>query len=452
MGSTHAQSDVSAHASADVDADLNAEDVGALAWVARVVVVVRVAVVLAVGLLLVVGPPWVQRHVLAVGITLGVAVLYAIFLLRRPALEIRRTRYAWMITAADGLIVLVVIVFTGGPSSPCISILVLVVLVAAARSRALVAFGLAVSFAILYGVMVLTWTDHSAHELKPVVLATWWLVSLIFAAILATTLSVATEREQRSRLYALVQAETEHAVAEEERDLRARLLQSYQSQQDGLRVLLHEFRTPFVSLEALGQALADDTSPMSQSDRAVSVRLANDHIRHVNDMLDALGDVALSWRPTFSSGRVRRIDLEEVVLAAADAVGLRPPRLEYSISTDETVVYADVQALRRVLTNLLENASRHGRGKPITVGCVVVPRELQVSVMDRGPGVPEQSLGELTAKFVSLGDQRGTAGLGLWIVQQIVEATAGRLYFTARPGGGLVATFHLPLSPPRVSG
>jgi signal transduction histidine kinase len=59
--------------------------------------------------------------------------------------------------------------------------------------------------------------------------------------------------------------------------------------------------------------------------------------------------------------------------------------------------------------------------------------------------VPAEHLGDLTAKFVSLSDRRGTAGLGLWIVQQIVDALGGTLRFSARDGGGLTASFTVPV-------
>ncbi|MDZ7886515.1 MAG: hypothetical protein U5N53_28040 [Mycobacterium sp.] len=49
-------------------------------------------------------------------------------------------------------------------------------------------------------------------------------------------------------------------------------------------------------------------------------------------------------------------------------------------------------------------------------------------------------------KFVSLSDRHGTAGLGLWIVAQIVDALGGTLLFGARDGGGLTASFTVPVS------
>lgn len=122
-----------------------------------------------------------------------------------------------------------------------------------------------------------------------------------------------------------------------------------------------------------------------------------------------------------------------------------PPRLRLTVTGDVGAVPINAQGVRRVLTNLLENASRHGRGAPVDVTCARADGELVIAVLDRGPGIPTESLGELTAKYVSAGGQRGTAGLGLWIVHQIVEALGGRVDFTAREGGGLVATFRAPL-------
>ena len=163
-------------------------------------------------------------------------------------------------------------------------------------------------------------------------------------------------------------------------------------------------------------------------------------------MIDALSDVALSRRPTFSTGRIQRVDAAEVVLAAADAVGLRPPRLRLTSSSDVTGIAINAQGLRRVLTNLLENAARHGDDAPVDVGCSRSGADLVVTVADRGPGIPPENLGVLTAKYVSAGGQRGTAGLGLWIVQQISEAMGARVDFAARDGGGLIATFRAPVT------
>ncbi len=418
--------------------DVDGEDYG----LARTVVAVRVAVVTSIGVLLAIGPPWVRQHAAATVAVLGAAMVYAAVVMAYPQLEVRRTRYAWLVTGFDSAFTLALVALSGGVYSPVVAVLALAVIASAARLSFSETLLVAILLGAAYIPVALTSSPALPVTAAPALQAGWSALYLIFVAIITAGLSALAEREHRSRLRALVEAEAEHAAAEEERDLRARLLRSYQSQQDGLQVLVHEFRTPVTSLEALTEALTS-THPLSPADRDTSLRLVARHVHHLADMLDALSDVALSRRPTFSAGRVRRVDVADLVVAAADAVGLAPPRLRLDARVDGVAVNA--QGLRRVLTNLLENASRHGRGEPVDVTCSREGDELVFMVADRGPGIPAESLGELTTKYVSVGGQRGTAGLGLWIVQQIAEAMGGRVDFAARDGGGLVATFRAPI-------
>ncbi|AKK26853.1 ATPase [Mycobacterium sp. EPa45] len=411
---------------------------------ARIVVAVRTVVVLSIGVVLLIAPAWVRQHAPVTFAVLTAAMAYAAVMLANPQWEVRRTRHSWLVTVFDAVFTLAIISLTGGVYSPVVSVLVLVIVASAAR----LSFTETLVVAVLLGAalvpIAMLLSPRTPVSISPALQASWSAVFLVFVAIITAGLSALAEREHRSRIRALVEAEAEHAAAEEERDLRTRLLRSYESQQDGLQVLVHEFRTPIASLEALTEALTSER-PMSESDREVSLQLADRHVHHLSDMLDALSDVALSRRPTFSDGRVRRVDVADLITATADAAGVAPPRMRLTVSGDVGAVLVNAQGLRRVLTNLIENASRHGRGEPVDVTCGRQGHELVVAVLDRGPGIPAESLGELTAKYVSAGGQRGTAGLGLWIVQQIVEAMGGRVDFSARDGGGLVATFRVPV-------
>ncbi|APE18594.1 sensor histidine kinase [Mycolicibacterium pallens] len=411
---------------------------------ARIVVAVRTAIVLAIGVVLLIGPAWARQHAAATFAVLGAALLYAAIVLANAHLEVRRTRYSWLITALDSGFTLAVVALTGGAYSPVVSVPVAVIVASAARLSFAEALTTAVLFSAAFIPLALATSPRTPFAVDAAVQTGWWAFFVVCIAIITAGLSALAEREHRSRVHALVEAEAEHAAAEEERDLRARLLRSYQSQQDGLQVLVHEFRTPIASLEALMSALTSEP-PMSSADRDTSLRLADRHVHHLADMIEALSDVALSRRPTFSSGRVRRVDVTDVVTAAADAVGLTPPRLRLTSTGDLGAIVINAQGLRRVLTNLLENASRHSRDAPVDVTCTRDQDELVIAVLDRGPGIPVEDLGELTAKYVSAGGQRGTAGLGLWIVQQIVEAMGGRVDFAARGGGGLAVTFRAPI-------
>lgn len=419
---------------------MDAEDYG----LARTVVAVRTAVVTSIGALVAIGPDWLRRHLLVTAVVLVAAMAYSLALLVNPRPEVRRTRFAWAVSAVDSVFTLGLIALTGGVHSPVSMVLVLAVIASAARLSFTETLVLAGLLGAGYIVVALSTSTPVPQALNPWQQAGWTALYLVFVAIIAAGLSAMAEREQRSRVRALVEAEAEHAAAEEEQDLRARLLQSYQSQQDGLQVLVHEFRTPIASLEALMDAVTADQLPAA--DREASLTLAARHVHHLGDMIDALSDVALSWRPTFSTGRIQRVNAADVMLGAADAVGLTSPRLRLEAGADVADVAVNAQGLRRVVTNLLENAARHGHDATVDVNCRRDGDDLVVAIADRGPGIPAESLGELTAKYVSAGDRRGTAGLGLWIVQQIAEAMGGKVDFAARDGGGLIATFRTPLN------
>jgi signal transduction histidine kinase len=99
------------------------------------------------------------------------------------------------------------------------------------------------------------------------------------------------------------------------------------------------------------------------------------------------------------------------------------------------------QALRRVLGNLTDNALKFGGAAEIVVAAQ--QGALTVSVLDRGPGIPEESLEAVFEPFVRLETSRnrgtGGTGLGLAIARQLAQAMDATLTLHPRPGGGLEA-------------
>ncbi|WP_290059710.1 sensor histidine kinase [Amycolatopsis solani] len=411
--------------------------------VARVMVAVRLAVALSVVLLLVADDD-ARRHLPLVVVTLSVASVYAIVVAANPHWELYASPAAWLLTALDATFTLLTIATTGAAASPAVAILVLVVTAAAIRLPLGPTVALAVGLGVTYlAVAVLVDPEFTSRQ-ERWLQGLWWTGYLLLTGLLGASLSRLVEREREAGIAARVEAMAEHAAAGEERDLRRRLLESYQSQQDGLAIVLHEFRTPVLSLRVLARELAADGT-LAPADREAGSRLIAEHANHLSDMLDALGDVAASRRPAFGTGRSRPVELRALVLASADAAGLRPPRLRVRFD-DELAVTTDPQRFRRVLTNLLENAARHGEGKPVDVEAEVTGGRLVLRVLDRGSGVDAGNLAKLTGKFTAAGSNRGTAGLGLWIVEQIVQALGGRVGFRNRPGGGLVAEVEVPVA------
>lgn len=411
----------------------------------NVTVAVRVLVVLSLPVLLVLGPDTVRRHVALAVVILFLACLYGFVTAVRRSWDRRRSRSAAVLSMVDAVLASAAVATMGGAESPAVAVLFLV-LVGAAIRLPITATAVVTTFVITALVLIALFVDPGLVDGETRLLTgVWWTLYLALAATLAASLSLLAEREERARTRALVELEAEHAVAEEERDLQARLLESYQTQQDGLRAILHEFRTPVVSLDALAKVALAPSDRIEETERINSLHLIMEHAGHLTGMLNALSDVAASRTPGFGDTGDRLVDMRSAVEAAADAARLPAERLRLRIDDDAVAVRIDGQRLRRVITNLLENAERHGAGKPVDVEVSRHGDRMVIAVCDRGPGVAQPHLTDITAKDVSLGDRKGTAGLGLWIVVQILQVVGGSLRFANREGGGLVARCEIPL-------
>ncbi|TFV93959.1 HAMP domain-containing histidine kinase [Oxalobacteraceae bacterium OM1] len=100
------------------------------------------------------------------------------------------------------------------------------------------------------------------------------------------------------------------------------------------------------------------------------------------------------------------------------------------------------QAFRRILGNLVDNALKFAGAAEIEVASIADGR-LQVAVLDRGPGIPEDLLDAVFEPFYRLESSRnrdtGGTGLGLAIARRLAEAMDAELSLQNRPGGGLEA-------------
>ncbi|WP_051341294.1 sensor histidine kinase [Pseudonocardia spinosispora] len=409
----------------------------------RVVVLVRLAVVVSWALLLILEPQVTETHRVAAWAVLATAAVYSTILAVWQRRDVRPPP-SWSITLMDSLLTLLACGFTGGTDTLVVAVLPLIVIAAGLGGRRgyVVATGLGLGYALavyLSGEPVGGW--------RIVLHGLWWTGYLLATAVLVEVFSRLLERQYAAAAKSRAEAIAEHEALLEERDLRARLSESQHARQDGLRVILHEFRTPVSSMTALSKDLASGT--LTEPASATALSLINAHAEHLRDMLDNLADLALADGSPVGRPRERMVSLAELADVVMDAAAIPAHRRFAAIDPEGGSVWSDPQLLRRVLTNLAENAARHSTDGPVELHLTGTSNRLVAEVRDRGPGLPPDQLGEVSRKYVSLGDRRGTAGLGLWIVAQLVGSLKGQLTLSARESGGLVARLEIPLPPPR---
>ncbi len=106
-------------------------------------------------------------------------------------------------------------------------------------------------------------------------------------------------------------------------------------------------------------------------------------------------------------------------------------------------------ALKRILCNLVDNATRYGAGRPVDIEYSVAGEQVEICVLDRGPGIPETEREAVFRPFhrleASRSSRTGGSGLGLAIVRQIAGSNGWTVELRPRPGGGTAACVRVPL-------
>ena len=241
--------------------------------------------------------------------------------------------------------------------------------------------------------------------------------------------------------YAALGVERVRLVAEAE---RAEALREADRLKDALLASVsHDLRTPLTTIKALAHDIADDGD-----DRAATIEQQADRLnRMVADLLD-LSRLNAGELPV----RAELNAAEDVVGAAIQQVtaAFAGRELRTSIAWSEPVLvgrFDFVHALR-ILVNLLENAHKYSpKSKPVDIELSRVGSMIEISVADRGPGVPAAEVERIFEPFYrperSTPDA-GSAGLGLSIAMRLAMAQGGTLSYADRVGGGSVFTLGLP--------
>ena len=216
-----------------------------------------------------------------------------------------------------------------------------------------------------------------------------------------------------------------------------------------LAAVSHDLRTPLASAKAAVTSLRSPDVRWDAADTEELLATADESLDRLTHLVENLLDMsrlqagALSLFP-------RPTGLDEIVARALD--NLEPLGSDIDVDIPESVpaVLADPAILERVVVNLTENALRYSpAGKSPLLAASVLGDRVELRVIDRGPGIPEQDKERMFVPFQRLGDTDNTTGVGLGLAlsRGLTEAMGGTLTAEDTPGGGLTMTVSLPAAP-----
>ncbi len=220
-----------------------------------------------------------------------------------------------------------------------------------------------------------------------------------------------------------------------------------------LNSISHDLRTPLASITGVLSSLRMEDDVLDAEVRRELVETALGEAERLNRLVGNLLDMT-----RLESGALRvslqPCDVEDVIGSALNALGTRLEGHPVSvvIDPDLPLVPMDYVLTNQVLINLLDNAAKYSpENGPIQVHAWQNSENLQVDILDSGPGIPEEDLERIFEKFyrVKRFENVVGTGLGLSICKGIVEVHGGKIWAENRPGGGARIAFTIPLKSTR---
>ena len=220
--------------------------------------------------------------------------------------------------------------------------------------------------------------------------------------------------------------------------------------QDGfISTVSHELRTPLTSIAAalalISKSMSHAVDPRADKFIDIAYRSSERLVRLVNDILDV--ERLQSGRMTFVT---KPLEIQQTVRQAIDGVRSFAVAQGVKIKTDferaRLRAAIDPDRFNQAITNLLSNAIKFSaRGETVTVRVGGVGDCVRVSVIDHGPGIPEEFRSRLFERFAQADSSASRAiagtGLGLSIARDIIQRMDGRITFESTVGAG--TTFHV---------
>lgn len=227
--------------------------------------------------------------------------------------------------------------------------------------------------------------------------------------------------------------------------------QADRERSDLVATVAHELRSPLTGIKGFTSTLLTKWDKFSEEQRQLMLETVDADADRLSRLITELLDAARidAGRLTLKRGPVKLDEVVRHVLTSASGGSGEP--FEISIRDDLDLSWGDSDRIHQVVTNLVENAMRHGFG----LREVVVQNSEHVDgragvalqIHDHGPGIPEEMRQRVFSRFWRSGPGAGS-GLGMYIVRGIVEEHGGSIDIRDAEGGGAQVRVWFPINEP----
>jgi two-component system OmpR family sensor kinase len=230
-------------------------------------------------------------------------------------------------------------------------------------------------------------------------------------------------------------------------DMLKRLDDAFLARQRFIAEAAHELRTPITAIRLNAEVLLTEQRQQAPSEAADNLQRGVERASHLVSQLLHLA----RFDPKFASARqfatVDLVDLAKTVVIEYDTLAARKAIDIGLIAPPQATLFGDMEALRILLSNLVDNAIRYTpEGGCIDVVIETSISALELSVIDNGPGIPEKDRKRAFEPFCRLNNNLPGSGLGLAIAEEIIQQHGAEIELSDSPNGGLTVRVLLPNS------
>ncbi len=211
--------------------------------------------------------------------------------------------------------------------------------------------------------------------------------------------------------------------------------------------IAHDLKRPMIRIRGIAEMM------VTQPETASEAKEAAGQIIEECDRLVGTVATMLEIARLDAAGREdprQTVDLVDLCRNAVDLFGPaaedRGMGLQLEVPEGPVLIQGDLGQLQRALANLLDNALLHAGRGTITVSLAVSEADCRLSVTDEGPGIPKEVQPRIFERFYRQDPSRSEpgSGLGMSLVQSIVQAHGGQVLLDSAPGHGCRFTLVFP--------